>query len=355
MPYRLVIVDDSPLYRLRLSQIFAASDKLQIVGLAGNGREAISMIQARRPDVLLLDLDIPELDGFSVLRWTMQHTPIPVIVCSGQSGSESIFEALEAGAIDFITKPQLRHAIRSDEFAMHLRVRVETAAESKSVHAAKRPAKRPVKGMVGTTPVTKSESDVFHAGIVAIVGSAGSPACVAHIIGLLPERLATPLVIAIHMPRGFTRSFAEHLARVSGRNVGEAHTGEIVCRKRVYVAPGGHHLEVRTGSAGEICFELAATGPDDYYTPSANRLLASIAETYGSTALGVVLTGMGDDGLTGAREIKAGAGKILIESRESAAIWGMPRVVSEAGLADAELNQEALANAISQYCVVNGK
>jgi len=346
MPYRLVIVDDSPLYRLRLSQIFAASDKLQIVGLAGNGREAISMIQARRPDVLLLDLDIPELDGFSVLRWTMQHAPIPVIVCSGQSGSESIFEALEAGAIDFITKPQLRHAIRSDEFAMHLRVRVETAAESKSVHAAKKPAK----GMVETIPITKSESDVFHAGIVAIVGSAGSPACVAHIIGLLPEGLATPLVIAIHMPRGFTRSFAEHLARVSRRNVGEAGAGEVVCLNRVYVAPGGYHLEARTGSAGEICFELAATGPDDYYTPSANRLLASIAETYGSTALGVVLTGMGDDGLAGAREIKAGAGKILIESRESAAIWGMPRVVSEAGLADAELSQEALANAISQYC-----
>jgi len=346
MPYRLVIVDDSPLYRLRLSQIFAASDKLQIVGLAGNGREAISMIQARRPDVLLLDLDIPELDGFSVLRWTMQHAPIPVIVCSGQSGSESIFEALEAGAIDFITKPQLRHAIRSDEFAMHLRVRVETAAESKSVHAAKKPAK----GMVETIPITKSESDVFHAGIVAIVGSAGSPACVAHIIGLLPEGLATPLVIAIHMRRGFTRSFAEHLARVSRRNVGEAGAGEVVCLNRVYVAPGGYHLEARTGSAGEICFELAATGPDDYYTPSANRLLASIAETYGSTALGVVLTGMGDDGLAGAREIKAGAGKILIESRESAAIWGMPRVVSEAGLADAELSQEALANAISQYC-----
>ena len=90
MPYRLVIVDDSPLYRLRLSQIFAASDKLQIVGLAGNGPEAISMIQARRPDVLLLDLDIPELDGFSVLRWTMQHAPMPVIVCSGQGGSEKL-------------------------------------------------------------------------------------------------------------------------------------------------------------------------------------------------------------------------------------------------------------------------
>ncbi|MGB7921645.1 MAG: response regulator, partial [Pyrinomonadaceae bacterium] len=129
---RLLIADDSPLYRLRLSQIFAASDRLQIVGLAVNGREAIRMIKERRANVLVLDLEMPELDGFSVLRWAMKHQPLPVVVCSGRGERESVFQALEAGAVDFITKPELRHAIRSGEFAEHLRLRVEAAAEAQA-------------------------------------------------------------------------------------------------------------------------------------------------------------------------------------------------------------------------------
>ncbi|MCA1557430.1 MAG: response regulator, partial [Acidobacteria bacterium] len=132
MAYRLLIADDSPLYRLRLSQIFAASDGLQIVGLASNGREAIALIKERRPDVLVLDLEMPELDGFSVLRWVMKNAQLPVVVCSGLTERESVFRALETGAVDFITKPELRHAIRSEDFASHLRQRVEAAAE---VHA----------------------------------------------------------------------------------------------------------------------------------------------------------------------------------------------------------------------------
>src|SRR4051812_49024726 len=132
-PARLLIIDDSPLFRLRLSQIFVASDRLQVVGLAGNGREALKLIAERKPNVILLDLEMPEMDGFSVLRWTMKHAPVPVVICSGNSDRENVFKALEAGAIDFITKPQLRHAIRSAEFSDYLRERVEAAADARAI------------------------------------------------------------------------------------------------------------------------------------------------------------------------------------------------------------------------------
>ena len=204
MIYRLLIADDSPLYRLRLSQVFAASDRLQIVGLAANGREAISLIKERRPDMVVLDLEMPELDGFSVLRWTMKHQPLPIVVCSGLGERESVFHALEAGAVDFITKPELRHAIRSEEFAEHLRQRVEAAAEAHAHAALLRTEEKEAHMLAARFAQIKAKRE--RACIVGIVGSAGSPAAVSLILSRLRPDFCVPIVIALHMPQGFTRS-----------------------------------------------------------------------------------------------------------------------------------------------------
>jgi two-component system chemotaxis response regulator CheB len=348
MPSRLLIADDSPLYRLRLSQIFSVSDRLQIVGIAGNGREAISLIKERRPDILLLDLEMPELDGFTVLRWTMKHAPVPVVVCSAQTGRDNVFEALEAGAIDFITKPQLRHAIRSEEFAAHLRSRVETAAES---DITQRVADRePLDGVIEASQFAHRHAGSPRAKIVTIAGSTGSPAGLAHIVARLPMELASPIVIALHMPQGFTRSFADRLARSSKIDVSEAKSGEVISSHHIYVAPGGQHLTVNRGADGEPRFILTPSSQSDFYTPSADRLMISVAELFGRESLAIVLTGMGDDSLAGARAVKQAGGTVVIESRQSAVIWGMPRVVSEAGLADAELSQNGIATALQLVC-----
>ncbi len=352
MLYRLLIADDSPLYRLRLSQIFAASDRFQIVGLANDGRACIKQLTERRADVLVLDLEMPELDGFSVLRWAMKHKPLPVVVCSGQTERDSVFQALEAGAVDFITKPELRHAIRSEEFAAHLRHRVEAAASAHALATNQAVVKfnEESKQAAILAAQHRQGSSLNRARIVGIVGSAGSPAAVSQIISRLRPTFTTPIVIALHMPQGFTRSFAERLARTTRLNISEARHDERIASSHVYIAPGGQHTFVRADANDALCFHIEPRGAHDFHAPSADYLLMSLAETAAGHALGVVLTGMGEDGLRGAHQIRARGGRIIVESRESAVIWGMPRAVSEAGLAEAELDPPAIAAALPLFC-----
>lgn len=346
--HRLLIADDSPLYRLRLSQIFAASDRLQIVGLAANGREAIALIKERRPDVLVLDLEMPELDGFSVLRWAVKNTELPVVVCSGLSERESVFRALEAGAVDFITKPELRNAIRSEDFAEHLRQRVEAAAEA---HAhLKLPLDEGKEAHMIAARFAQAKAERARACIIGIVGSAGSPAAVTLILSKLRRDFCVPVVVALHMPQGFTRSFAERLTRTTPFASREARDGELVSDSHVYIAPGGHHTTIKRDASGDLYFHIEPSSEKDFYAPSADKLLGSLAESCPGKSLGVVLTGMGDDGLRGARAIHERGGFVIVESRDSALIWGMPRAVAEAGLADAELTPAAISAALPLLC-----
>jgi two-component system chemotaxis response regulator CheB len=348
MTDRLLIADDSPLYRLRLSQIFAVSDRLQIVGLAANGREAIALIKERRPGVLVLDLEMPELDGFSVLRWAMKNMQLPIIVCSGLGERESVFRALEAGAVDFITKPELRHAIRSEEFAEHLRQRVEAAAVA---HArAALPLDEDKESHLVAARFAQAKARRERACIVGIVGSAGSPAAVGLLLSKLRRDFCVPVVVALHMPQGFTRSFAERLSRTTPFTAREARDGEHIDNSHVYIAPGGHHTTVEASDGGELRFHIVPSSANDFYSPSADKLLGSLARSCGEKSLGVVLTGMGEDGLQGARAIHERGGSVIVESRDSALIWGMPRAVSEAGLADAELTPAAISAALPLLC-----
>lgn len=348
MTHRLLIVDDSPLYRLRLSQIFSVSDQLQIVGLAGDGSEAIRMLTERKPDLMVLDLEMPELDGFSVLRWVMGTAPIPVVVCSGVTDRDSVFQALEAGAVDFITKPELRNAIRSEDFAERIRLRVEAAAGAHAVVAP--PKNDDVRAALVRARQLRAANEGRPVRLVGIVGSAGSPAAVNHLMSILERNFTAPIVIALHMPKGFTRSFSERLSRATNFNVTEARSGEEIRPGHVYIAPGGEHAAIERASDNTLVINTEPTGPLDLYAPSANRLFGSIAESCGAEAIGVVLTGMGDDGVAGAAALKRKGGYIIAESQESSVIWGMPRAVVEAGLAHAQLDLAAIAAALPLLC-----
>jgi two-component system chemotaxis response regulator CheB len=351
MPARLLIVDDSPLIRLRLSQILSASDRLQLVGLAGDGRGAIRLIEERRPEVVVLDLEMPGLDGFAVLRWTRAHAPVPVVVCSGAAGRESVFRALEAGAVDFLTKPELRFAVRSEAFAQELRARVEAAAEA---HAhSYGPADAPDASTVVAATRFAHARERGRARAVAVVGSAGGPAAVSRLVSELRPGMDAPLVFALHMPRGFTRSFAERLSRQGRFDVREAEDGDALSASPAWVAPGGHHTSLARDDEGRLRFRVEAAGAEDFCAPSADRLLASVAEEFGAGALGVVLTGMGVDGRAGARLLRERGGTVIVESRDSAAVWGMPRAVLEDGQADAELPLSAIAAALPLLCERN--
>jgi two-component system chemotaxis response regulator CheB len=345
MPYRVLIVDDSPFYRLRLAQVVSASDQLQLVGIASDGREAIRLIGERHPDLIILDLEMPGLDGMSVLRWTMRYAPVPVIICSGRGTSETVFQALEIGAVDFVAKPELRHAVRSEQFATNLRQRMEAAAQARLPSAK---VGRDSQAIVAAAQLARTH--LADTRIVGIVGSAGGPTAVSRIISALPASFRTPVIIALHMPAGFTRSFAERLKRIGRVEAGEAKDGEKIVASRIYVAPGGWQTTVALDKEGDLILRVKHARTEDKFAPSADLLLQSLAEACGEKALGVVVTGMGQDGVKGARAIRARGGTVIVESKESALIWGMPRAVAEAGLASAELDLLSIVTTLSLLC-----
>jgi two-component system chemotaxis response regulator CheB len=325
--HRLVIVDDSPFYRLRFARIFERSDRFSIVGTAANGEEGIKLIASTRPDVVLLDLVMPGIDGFGVLRWVMSHTPVPVVVCSSRRDRESIFHALELGAVDYVTKPEsARDGLKGiDEILVE---RLVAAAEARigapgAVAAA------------GRGPVLERLARPGAAAI-AIAASTGGPTAIQRLVAALPPDLSVPIVVVQHMPPGFTRLFAERLERLSHYAAEEARDGAEPAPRTLYVAPGGMQTRLVLRRS-RVQLAVAPRAPADLHAPSADLLFASLADVYGDRSIAVVLTGMGDDGSRGVRRIKEKGGYVVAETGDSALIYGMPRATVATGCADAEL------------------
>jgi two-component system chemotaxis response regulator CheB len=333
-PYRLVIVDDSPLYRLRFAKLFGRGGDLTVVGVAADGEEAVRLVARARPDVMLLDLTMPRMDGFAVLRWVMAHAPLPVVVCSSRGDRESIFKALELGAVDYIIKP----GTTTDGLA-----RIEDILVERVKAAAEARVGAPVSHATGPiampTPSRRAE-------VIAIAASTGGPAAIQQLVRQLPRELTVPIVVAQHMPPGFTRLFAERLERLSHYKAEEAHDGAALRPATITVAPGG--MQTRLAQArDQVRLALAPRAAADVYAPSADLLFSSIADVFGAAAVGVVLTGMGDDGSRGAVAIKERGGYVLAETSDSALIYGMPRAAIATGCADAQLPLERMPEAFA--------
>ncbi len=331
-PYRLVIADDSPLYRVRFAKLFGRAAELTVAGLAADGEEAVRLVAQDRPDVMLLDLTMPRMDGFAVLRWVMANAPMPVVVCSSRADRESVFKALELGAVDYIIKPRAwRDGLAGIEPLLVERVRA--AAEA---HLGARP--------VAGADAVAIPSPSHRALIIAIAASTGGPAAIQRLVRRLSRELTVPIVVAQHMPPGFTRLFAERLERQSHYAAEEARGGAELRPSTIVVAPGGMQTRlVRDGEAVRI--ELAERAASDIYAPSADILFASAADTFGPSVAGVILTGMGDDGSRGAAAIKERGGFVLAESNDSALIYGMPRAAIASGHVDAQLPLDRMAEA----------
>ena len=343
--HRLLIVDDSPYYRMRFSRIFSRSNRLSVAGLADDGDVAIKQIVELSPDVVLLDLLMPRLDGFGVLRWTMQNHPLPIIVCSSFSDRERVFKALELGAIDFLLKPTPRPSLATSKLEEQIILRVEEAACAKARAAT--PISPDAKVAVLAAERRARGAQVE---LICMAASTGGPAAIQKLVAELPRDLSAPIVVAQHMPRGFTAPFAQRLNALSHYTVREARDDEPIKKRHVYIAPAGAETTVRRES-GQAMLRVEKQLLDHLHAPSADALFESAAKVYGSKTLAVVLTGMGEDGACGAEAISKAGGHVIVESNESAVVFGMPRSVIERGCASAMLPLSAMPSVLLAYAL----
>ncbi len=349
---RVLIVDDSAVVRGALGRIVDDQPDLTVVTTAPNGRVALDALRHQPADVVLLDIEMPEMDGLTALPLILaQHPETRVIMASSltQRGAEITMQAMALGASDFIAKP----AARSGTAAL-ASVQTEIASKVRAIGRAARgrprvpPSASPPRLVPRSTILAPRAGDSSPR-VLAIAASTGGPNALSDLLSALPKDFPLPILITQHMPPVFTGLLAQRLERDSGRPSREARHGEAVEAGHTYVAPGDFHLLVRTHE-GQPFIQLTQTAPENFCRPSADPMLRSIAAMYGPSTLAVVLTGMGEDGLRGCREVQQRGGRILVQDEASSVVWGMPGAVAHAGLAHEILPVSDLATSILHAC-----
>ena len=335
---RVLVVDDSAYVRKMVSQMLSRSPFVEVVGTARNGEEALEMEEALRPDVITCDLNMPQMDGVAFVQAQMARRPVPIVLMSiANKAGEQVLAALDAGAIDFVQKPTALASERLLDVADELLEKVKAAAGAPMT---KRPA-----AATGPPAVLAAPRSVQSVDVVVIGISTGGPQGLKVVIPALPADFPVPAAMVLHMPVGYTEMYARKLDELAAVSVKEAQEGDELVPGRVLLAPAGRHLTFRRDGA-RVCAHLDLRPLDTPHRPAVDVLFQSAAEVYGGRALGVVMTGMGSDGRDGAAWIKARGGRILTEAEESCVVYGMPRSVVEAGLSDASVPLERIAQAI---------
>jgi two-component system, chemotaxis family, protein-glutamate methylesterase/glutaminase len=339
---RTIVVDDSAFVRKVVREMLSSSPHISVVGMARNGEDAIKMVEELNPDVVTCDLIMPELDGVGFVRKQMARKPLPILILTASpKDGEQVLEALEAGAIDFIRKPT---AMASDDLRL---IRAELIEKVKAAAQARSQLLPPPKTLNEAAPPRLARVST-RVDIVVLGISTGGPQALRYLIPQLAPDFPVPLVMVLHMPVGYTAIFAEKLAEISALPVKEAFEGCPVQAGEALLAPAGRHLTFRRTPAGQVVVQLSLQPADKPHRPSVDVLFQSAAEVYRNRVLGVVMTGMGNDGKQGAAWIKAQGGMVLTESEESCIIYGMPRSVVEAGLSDGVASLPSMAKEINK-------
>ena len=332
---RVLVVDDSVVIRKLVSDLLAEDPDIEVVGTAVNGRAGLTKIEQLRPDVVTMDIEMPEIDGIeAVRRLRASGSRIPVIMFSTltERGAAATLDALAAGASDYVPKPANVGSVgRSME-----QVREALIPRIKSLVPGRvaRPG-RPGQATTTTPPSPVRRPAVRPAGghrLLVIGSSTGGPEALSTLFSSLPP-LPVPVAVVQHMPPVFTRQFAARLDRRLDSDVVEAEHGQVLRPGAVYIAPGDFHLEVAADSRGLVA-NLTQAPPENYCRPAVDVLFRSAVEAAGASVLGVVLTGMGSDGARGARTIVEAGGSVIAQDQPTSVVWGMPGAVANAGLAE---------------------
>lgn len=344
---RVLVVDDSPFIRYTIAKHLEADPEISVVGSAQDGLDALGKIPALNPDVITLDVEMPQMDGLTTLQQIMIEHPTPVVMLSSltQRGTRTTIQALMRGAVDFVAKPAASTDIRT--VVSELRAKIKAAARSRMGRVIRQPGPNghlaePAKA------VTKSKGGLrpFHNGdpVVVIGASTGGPRALHQVLTQLPGDLPAAVAVVQPMPAGFTRSLAQRLNEAAALTVQEATDGDRLAQSLVLLAPGDYHL--RFTNDRQVGLDQ---GPRRHHVrPAVDLALESAAQHHGSKVIGVVLTGMGVDGAAGAAAIKSAGGRVIAEHESSTVVYGMPRSVIEAGHADRIVPLTEVAAAIME-------
>lgn len=342
----VLIVDDSAFARSVIAKKLGIDSGIAVAGFARDGADALEKIRALKPDVVTMDITMPEMDGLTALKHIMAGNPLPVIMVSALTGpqTQATITALELGAVDFFLKPSVANPAGVGAGAEELIQKIKTAAAVSGKRLVpssrkKRPRRLEPSQTIGAIP------DMVN--VLVIGASTGGPKALAELIPEIPPNLPTGILIVQHMPPGFTKSLAQRLDQLSRLHVKEAAEGDVVKAGQALLAPGDYHMLVNRDGIIELNQDPLVYG----VRPSVDVTMESVVRAYGSSSLGVVLTGMGYDGTKGAAMIKAVNGHVKVEDESTCAVYGMPKSIADAGNADKIVPLHHMAREIVKMCL----
>ena len=353
-PIRVMVVDDSVVVRKIVTDVLSADPDIEVVGTAVNGKIAVAKLEQLKPDLITMDIEMPEMNGIEAvraIRATRSRVPIVMFSTLTERGASSTLDALSAGANDYVTKPanvgsvgQSMESVREQLIPKikALTGRPVTLGPARTAAAVPPPPPAAPRTGPGKKPA-----------VLVIGSSTGGPEALARVLPQLAASIPVPVLVVQHMPPVFTRQFAQRLDRLCALRVVEASDGAPLVPGTVHVAPGDYHLVVRANGARNAHRTLT-TGlnqgpPENFCRPAVDPLFRSVVTAYDGAVLAVVLTGMGSDGRNGAGEIRAAGGTVLVQDQNSSVVWGMPGAISQAGYADEVLPIDRIPEAINRH------
>jgi two-component system, chemotaxis family, protein-glutamate methylesterase/glutaminase len=345
-PIRVMVVDDSVVVRKIVTDVLSADPGIDVVGTAVNGKAALAKLDQLRPDLITMDIEMPEMNGIDAVRAIRgQRNRVPIVMFSTltERGASATLDALSAGANDYVTKPaNVGSVAQSMDSVRQQLIPTIKALLGRPAHAPTPAAAPPV-----PRPPAPRTAPPSTPTVLVIGASTGGPEALTRVIPALPASFPLPVLVVQHMPPVFTAQFAQRLDRLAALRVIEAVDGAPLEPGTVHLAPGDHHLVVRDGKQSRTT-ALNQAPPENFCRPAVDPLFRSAVAAYGGAVLGVVLTGMGSDGRAGAAEIRAAGGAVVVQDQATSVVWGMPGAIVQAGLADEILPLDRIAETIQR-------
>lgn len=359
---RVVVVDDSAFMRKAISMMLESDPEIEVVGAGRDGQEGVDLVKKLKPDLVTMDVEMPRMDGLSALRIIMQENPTPVMMVSSLTteGASATLTAMDLGAVDFIPKELSFVSLDIVNIKDDLLEKIKNIGRRKTILMAR--AKRRLSwNKAGSGMATRPQQDANKVSsidavkrrnlgvkIIALGCSTGGPPALQTVVSRLPRNLSVPMVVVQHMPPKFTKSLAERIDSVSNVKVVEAQGGEEALPGHVYIAPGDKHMTISPGP-GRITLRTSNLPEGTLYKPCVDVMMKSVVERFGKRTLGVILTGMGSDGLAACRQLHGQGGHVIAQNEESCVVYGMPRAIVDGGIAEIISPIEQITDDIMSY------